>query len=38
MTTAAHGWTIGYDNMQRADEVREKIIRLSSAADAGTRS
>ena len=28
MTTAAHLWAIGYDHMQRADQVREEIVRL----------
>ena len=28
MTTAAHLWAIGYDNMERADQVREEIARL----------
>jgi uncharacterized membrane protein len=29
MTTAAHLWAIGYDDMERADEVREEITRLA---------
>jgi len=28
MTTAAHLWAIGYDDMGRADQVREEISRL----------
>jgi uncharacterized membrane protein len=28
MTTAAHLWVIGYDNMERADQVRDEITRL----------
>jgi uncharacterized membrane protein len=28
MTTAAHLWAIGYDNMERADQVRDEITRL----------
>ena len=28
MTTAAHLWAIGYDDMGRADQVREEITRL----------
>ena len=32
MTTAAHLWAIGYDNMERADQVRDEIARLSHRA------
>jgi uncharacterized membrane protein len=28
MTTAAHLWAIGYDNLERADQVRDEITRL----------
>src|SRR5262245_41126384 len=28
MTTAAHLWAIGYDDMERAEHVREEITRL----------
>src|SRR5262249_33095650 len=28
MTTSAHLWAIGYDDMKRADQVREEVIRL----------
>jgi uncharacterized membrane protein len=28
MTTAAHLWAIGYDDVERADQVREEIIRI----------
>ena len=28
MTTAPHLWAIGYDNMERADQVRDEITRL----------
>src|SRR5262249_20401034 len=29
MTTTAHLWAIGYDNMERADQVRDKVTRLA---------
>jgi uncharacterized membrane protein len=28
MTTSAHLWAIGYDSMERADQVRDEIVRL----------
>ena len=28
MTATADLWAIGYDDMQRADEIREEIVRL----------
>jgi hypothetical protein len=28
MTAAAHLWAIGYDDMGRADQVREEVMRL----------
>jgi len=28
MTTTAHRWAIGHDDMGRADQVRDKIARL----------
>ncbi len=28
MTTSAHLWAIGYDDLQRADQVREEVVRL----------
>ena len=37
MTTAAHLWAIGYDDMGRADQVRDEIARLAwDAGHAGT--
>jgi uncharacterized membrane protein len=30
MTASAHLWAIGYDDMGRADQVREEVIRLSN--------
>jgi uncharacterized membrane protein len=32
MTAAAHLWAIGYDDMVRADQVREEIIELAWGA------
>src|SRR5262249_4748686 len=32
MTTTAHLWAIGYDDMVRADEVRDEIIQLGWGA------
>ena len=32
MTTAAHLWAIGYDDMARADQVREETIELGWGA------
>src|SRR5262249_14992276 len=32
MTTAAHLWAIGYDDMVRAEQVREEIIELGWGA------
>ena len=32
MTTAAHLWAIGYDDMAQADQVRERIIELGWGA------
>ena len=29
MTTDAHLWAIGYEDMERADQVRDKIIQLA---------
>jgi uncharacterized membrane protein len=29
MATAAHLWAIGYDNMERADQVRDEITKLA---------
>ena len=31
MTTAAHLWAIGYDNLERADQVRNEITRLGES-------
>ena len=28
MTTSEHLWAIGYDDMERAEQVRDEIIRL----------
>src|SRR5438128_8634239 len=28
MTTSKHLWAVGYDDMERADHVREEIVRL----------
>jgi hypothetical protein len=28
MTKAEHVWAIGYDDMERAEQIREEIIRL----------
>jgi uncharacterized membrane protein len=33
MTTAAHLWAVGYDDVARADQVRDEVTRLGWGAD-----
>jgi hypothetical protein len=37
MTVTAHFWAVGYDDMARADEVRNELIQLAWGPGQGAR-